>query len=129
MNILQDIKTAATVFKEVRRARKEGAAVETRTRKVWTVPVRKPDYWTWTMEATIFYHGEEKASVAVFDTFPEDVQHALTFGPKRGEWADRVRFWQEHLRPALPPREYHKVMLTLTHWGCHCIRKRLEAEV
>lgn len=125
-NIFSDITTAVKLTAEVRRARKEGAAVE--VRKTWTIPVIKTGYWGWTMESCLFYREGWKSIAAVFNTFPEEVQHALTFAPKRGEWMNRVRFWQEQLRPALPPKQYHDAMIILTHWGCHCIRRRLGVE-
>lgn len=127
MQILQDIKTAVKLTGEIRKARKEGAGVE--VRKVWRIPVLKSSYWPWTMEACLMRGGEtEKAVVAVFDSLPEEVQHSLTFTPeeKPGKWVERARFWQQQLKPALPPEMYHAVMLTYIHWYAHCLRMRSE---
>lgn len=129
MNILQDIQTAVKLTGEVHKARKEGGSIE--IRKVWRVPVLKTTYWTWTMEACLMRGGDVERSVCdVFDALPEETQHALTFTPKRpGDWIARARFWQRELRPALPPKMYHEVMLLFIGWYTHCLRLRREGTV
>lgn len=124
MNILQDIKTAANVFGEVRKARKAGAnAVQ--IKPVYTVPMLKTGLWPWTMEACLMRGGEvERAVVAVFKTFPHEVQRSLTFTPKEpGGWADRARFWKQQLKPVLPSKDYHSVMVRFIGWYAHCLRR------
>ena len=66
--------------------------------------------------------------MSVFETFPEDVQHRLTFAPKDGEWGDRIRFWQDALRPVLEPHLYYSVIFKLIRWGIRCRRYRLGLE-
>ena len=48
----------------------------------------------------------------------------LPFETVRRGWVERARFWQQHLRPVLPPKMYHSVMALLTHWYIHCLRRR-----
>ena len=123
-NILTDIKSAVKLTGEIRKARKEGASIE--ARKVWKVPVIKTDYWGWTMEACLLCGSDAgKAAVAVFETFPEPVQHTLTFCPQKpGEWVERARFWQAQFKPALPPKMYHDAMIKFISWYAHCLRMR-----
>lgn len=128
MNILQDIKTAVKVTNEVRKARKAGAnAVQ--IKPVYTVPMLKTGLWPWTMEACLMRGGEvESAVVAVFETFPHEVQRSLTFTPTEpGGWADRARFWQRQLKTSLPVKAYHDVMILFLGWYSHCLRMRKEA--
>lgn len=123
MNILQDIKTAVKLTGEIRKARKEGATLE--THKVWLLPEIKITYWGWTIEAGHMCGTDMgKAVRDVFYTLPEETQHALTFTPKepRG-WIDRARFWQRELKPALEPKTYHEVMLLLIGLYAKCLRK------
>jgi len=129
LSIFQDIKTAVNLTGEIRKARKEGASIE--ARKVWRVPMLKTTYWAWTMEACLMNGGEtEKAVCGAFYSLPEETQHSLTFTPeKSGEWAERARFWQQLLKPALPSKMYHEVMLTFVHWYAHCLRRRQGAAV
>jgi len=93
--------------------------------------VLKTTYWAWTMEACLMNGGEtEKAVRGAFYSLPEETQQSLTFTPeKSGEWAERARFWQQLLKPALPPKMYHEVMLTFVHWYAHCLRRRQGAAV
>lgn len=124
MNFLQDVKTAAAVFRQAREARKEGKVI----RPVYKVQVIRMGYFTFTMEACLIYSSTFKAVCAVFERLPEDTQHALTFSPKEpGGWAERVRFWQRHLRPALSPKMYHAVMMRFIRHYARCVRRRAAA--
>lgn len=123
MNLLQDIGSAVGVFTELRRARAAGKNI--RFQRVYQVPALRLNYWSWTMEDSLFYEKKWLPVRDVFDSFSEDTQRALTFTPKDGEWGDRVRFWQRELRPALDPELYHEAILTLVRWGIQCRRKAL----
>lgn len=124
MNILQDIRTAANLFGEVRKARKAGAD-GFQVRSFRSVPVYHMGYWGGTMEGCLFYGQKWKPIRDVFGSFPEDVQRSLTFTPKgHGEWVERARFWARELKPALQPEMYHEAMLRLIGWYAHCLRRR-----
>lgn len=126
-NILTDIVTALKMTGDVRRARKAGASA-VKAQPIWEVPVVDFGYWSFTMEACLYYGKEFKAMGDVFKTFPKETQHQLTFAPKDGEWGDRVRLWQAALRPVMEPRMYHAVILKLIRWGIHCRKVRLGLE-
>ncbi len=128
MTIFQDIKTAVKMTREIRRARMGGAnAIQ--VRPIYKVPVVRFGYFTSTMEACILRGDEFKAVCAVFETLPEETQHALTcFSPEEpGDWAARARFWQNLLKPALPPKMYHGAMMKVIGRYAHCLRARKEA--
>lgn len=81
MSFWNDIRTAVRLTGEIRKARENGSTVE--VRRVWRVPALKPTYWGYTMEFCLMRDREmEKAILAVFNTFPEPIQHSLTFTPK-----------------------------------------------
>lgn len=124
MNLLQDIRAAAGVFADLRRARANGKNV--RVQRVYRVPVRRLGYWGSTPEGCLFYGQKWQRIRDVFDRLPEETQHALTFAPLDGEWGERVRFWQRELRPVLDPKLYHEAILTLARWGIRCRRRALE---
>lgn len=127
-NVFTDIATAIKLTKEVRRARKSGAtAIEFQA--IREIPIHRLGYWSCTPEACLFYREEWQAIWDLFDTFDEEIQHAFTFAPKDGEWADRIRFWQRELRLVLEPKQYHKAMLILTQWAERCVRTRREEEL
>lgn len=127
MNLLQDIRAAAKTFSAVRAARKAGAtSAEIKVRPTYTLPVVRLGYWGQTMEGCLFYGPQWQAIRDVFNTFDDDTQHALTFTPEDGKWPDRCRFWQQHLKPALPPEQFHAAMLKLIQWYIRCVRRRRE---
>ncbi len=63
---------------------------ETQVRELYPVPVIHTGCWTFTMEACLLTGELAKAVSAVFAVFPEVIQHALTFTPENGAWADRA---------------------------------------
>lgn len=98
---------------------------ESEVREVWPVPVMHTGCWTFTMEACLLTGELEKAVCSVFITFPETIQHALTFNPSCGGWADRARFWQTVLKLSLPPEHYHATMRKfLAHYTWVLRRRR-----
>ena len=110
VSFFQDVKTAVRLTGEVRKARKAGASA-VKLKPVHRVPLRNFGYFSFTMEACILRGDAFKAVCKVFETFPEPVQHSLTFTPQKpGEWVKRARLWQRELKPALPPDLYHDVM-------------------
>lgn len=123
MQILKDIKTAVELTGEIRKSREEGYIIK--PHMAWRVPVHNISRWVWTMEACILVgHEAESAVIAVFSSFDEKTQLALTFAPKEpGGLAERARFWQRELKPVLPPRMYHKVVLLLLSRYSNCLRR------
>lgn len=122
MSFGKDIKTAVVPVCKIRSAQGNGVMAKTRT--VWRVHELKSTYWPHTMEFCLVCNREMgKAIRAVFLTFPEPVQHFLTFTPNGpGEWAERARFWQRNLMPVLPPKMYHDAMATFVSWYAHCLK-------
>lgn len=129
MRFLHDIKSALQFTKQLRKARKAGAdAIQ--THPVWTVPVVPMSAWGGTMEGCLLAGRADKRTrqtvADVFDALPKDTQHALTFTPKAsGEWAARAMLWRQLLRPALPEREFHRVMGLFESWYAHCLRMNI----
>ncbi len=77
------------------------------------MPVLKFSYWGSTSEGCLFHGAKWQPIRDVFDTFSESTQHALTFSKKDGEQANRIRFWQRELRPALESELYHEAIFIL----------------
>ena len=115
-NIFTDIVAAVKVTGEIRKARKAGAdAIQ--IRPVRTIPcVSLPTGFLDVME--------------VFSAFPEKTRRDLAFTPENpGEWVERARFLQEQLKPVLPPKMYHTVMICFIGWYAKCLRRRLGVTV
>ncbi len=129
MKILQDIKIAADVFCEVRKARKAGAEA-VKIKPAFTVPCATftPAYLNTIEGCQTRKLGREidQAVKEVFDCLPYETRRQIE-RDDMGSWADRARFWQRQLKPALPPKEYHAVMTLFIGWYAHCLRMRKEA--
>lgn len=130
MRFLHDVKSALQFTKQLRKARKAGAAAM-KTRPVWTIPAVPMSRWGGTMESCLLASRADKRTrqtvIDVFDAMPAETQHALTFTPKAsGEWAARALFWREQLRPALPEKDLHRVMGLFENGYAHCLRMRQE---
>lgn len=129
LRIFNDIKTAVKLTREVREARKNGANA-LQVKPVYSVPLvdSKPAYFN-TIEGCLSCKCSREADRAVSEVFrnlPYDVQRQLEFTPdKPGGWVKRACLWQRQLKPALPPKMFHHVMLTFIHWYAHCLRARL----
>jgi hypothetical protein len=94
---------------------------------VASVPIMKIDTWCWTLEACLDFTKPTREAVrAIFSSLDVDTQKRFTFTPRSGEWAQRARFWKEHLRD-LPPNQHHEAMLKILNWYTSCVRRRLEA--
>ena len=97
---------------------------ESQVRELYPIPVLNIGCWGFTMEGCLLTGERGKAVKSVFATFPSYIQHALTFSPESGGWADRARFWQAVLRPWLAPKQYHAAMQKFIRYYVRCMRRR-----
>ena len=124
--MISDFMVGIKAVKEAHNARKEGAS-GLRITPVKTIPVVCLGYWDWTPECLLPFpktpKGTRAAVKAVFLSLDEETHHALTYGPDR--YLDRVRFWQEHLKPEVSPQQYSAAILTILDWAKRCVQHRL----
>lgn len=120
--VCKDIRLCAGLFFDLRRARAEGHNVH--IKKMVSIPVVQFGYWGFTMESCLWCEKEHQPIRDVFNRFDKETQHVLTFSPCDGEWAARIRFWQQRLRPVLEPRLYYRAMLELIQWSIRCVKRR-----
>lgn len=124
-DVFRDLRAAGQVYRKMRQARAEGAPVRFEERRRF--PVVRLSYWYATMEGCLL-SGETGAAVRdVFHSFSEEQQRALTFTPRNGAWCERVVFWKERLKPALPPEQYYDAMRKIIAWYIHCVKRRAAA--
>lgn len=125
-NILADIKTAVSVFGEVRRARKSGAEIKMQKVKQCPVILDTAGILS-TVEGCTLMNGNREIFYIVqkvFNELPYEERHRLTFSPKNGVFNARVQFWQKLLRPAMSAKQYHEAMQTILRWYIHIKRRR-----
>lgn len=123
--ILSDLHAAGQVYRKMRQARAEGTPLRLEERR--RLPVVRLSHWPATMEGCLL-SGETGAAVRdVFHSFSEEQQRALTFTPCDGAWCERVTFWKEQLKPALPPEQYDDAMRKIIAWYIRCVKRRAAA--
>ena len=132
-NIFTDIATAVKLTCAVRKARKAGAdAIQIKPIRTMPCVTPKPAYLNTIEGCQTWKLGRDtdRAVMKVFESLPYEVQRGLEFTPEGpGAWVERAQFWQQQLKPVLPPDMYHSVMAQFTRSYAHCVRRRLEAAV
>lgn len=123
-NILEAVKPAVKLTGEIRKARKAGASA---------VQIRPMPAWVNTIEGCQTHElgrDIDRAVMEVFKGLPYEVQRRLEFTPEGpGAWVKRARFWQQELRPVLPPKTYHAVMASFASWYARCLRMRASTAI
>ena len=130
MHIVTDIKAAVKIFSEIRKARKEGAAVEVRQFNQFPF-VRCGGFYN-TVEGLTLADLDKKivdSSQEAFNRLSEDVKNLLYFSPKDGEFADRANFWRYLLEPVLTAEELRTAMICILRWYIHIKHMHLGMDV
>ena len=125
MSFISDLKLGLKAAKALRACRESGAI------GAEIVPIRRKvpllnSCWCFMPEATLTYPPGIKDKVkAAFLALDEGTQNALCYGPEPGQFVERVRFWQQALKPRLSPKEYSAAILPILVWVRRCAQKRL----
>lgn len=112
--ILNDLKAAAGLFVDMRKARKRGGAI--RVEEKVQIPVIQSGGFYSTVEGCALSHCEKEivnAAQKAFSRLSDSEKHRLTFSPKAGEFAERVAFWKELLKNDMPEQQYRKTILII----------------
>ncbi len=120
--LASDLKTAATVFSNIRKMRKCGTV---KVEKVRQIPVVEAGIQFYdTVEGCVLSHYKDIKDIAIkeYNKLPETIKYGLSTAPKSGEFADRVILWKEILRPVLTDKQYHRAMKAIISWYIHIIK-------
>ena len=129
-NIVTDMKAAVNLFKDMRKARKEGIAVE--VRQCQQLPfIRCGGFYNTVEGLTLSYLDKKIAdnSQEAFNRLSEDVKNLLYFSPKDGEFADRANFWRYLLEPVLTAEELRTALICILRWYIHIKHMHLGMDV
>lgn len=99
------------------RNRKKG---KTDTCKI-PVYVMKPGFYNTVEGCYLSNCGKNmnKAGLSAFRAMPYEMQRALEFAPKTGEFIERAQKWQEYLRAVAPGKDGHAAMVGILSWYRH----------
>ena len=126
-NLVKDIKTAANLFLNMRKARKDGAEVVLEEKKI--LPVIRTGGFYGTVEGCALDRLEREVVIKAqeaFDALSDEVKHQLQFAPKSGEYKVRANLWRAALRPVMTDKQYHIAMNCIIAWYVHIKQMRFE---
>lgn len=129
-SFISDVKTAANLFREIRKARKDGVRIEVQRAKAMEIPV---------IGGTVgFYSTVEGCRLANGDRIICDIaeeafrglscedKHRLTLSIQDGEFVERVYFWKTLFAPVMTPVQCRNAVLQILQWYIHIKQMRME---
>ena len=127
-NLFTDAKTAVNLFRDMRKARKNGCNVE--IRNVAELPFINcgPGFLN-TVEGCKLVNGDSSVYEnvkQVFDGLSYELKNKLIFSPKDGEFIARAQFWKSVLKPVMDPKKYSLAIYLILHWYIHIKQMRME---
>ncbi len=127
-NIVTDMKAAVNLFKDMRKARREGTGVVIKQCRELPFVKSGPGFYDTPEGCNLNHCGRriDKAAREAFAALPYEEKRRMCFTPKAGEYVERVDFWRHMLEPVLTAKELRAAMMRLLHLYIHC--KRLEME-
>lgn len=127
-----DVKTAADVFADIRRARKEGTVVEIRKSRVLPVFTAGPCIFDTVEGCTLWNRNKEVFDEiqCAFKALPVEDKKRLAFSPENGEFVERASIWRSLIASVLSPEQTRKAMISILQWYIHIkqVRKRAGKE-
>lgn len=120
-----DVKTAADVFTDIRRARKEGAVVEIRKSRVLPVFTAGPCILDTVEGCTLWNRNKEVFDEiqGAFKSLPSEEKRRLAFSPENGEFIERASIWRSLIASVLSPEQTRKAMISILQWYIHIKRR------
>lgn len=61
----------------------------------------------------------DKTGLIAFRSMPYEMQRAMEFAPKTGEFIERAQKWQEYLWQVAPGKAGHAAMVEILSWYRH----------
>ncbi|MDE7417186.1 MAG: hypothetical protein K2N44_12965 [Lachnospiraceae bacterium] len=120
-NLISDVQTAVGMFRDMRKARKAGQAIEFESTKSIPLMQSGAGFYDTVEGCTLSWCSREiiDASQKAFNSLPPEEKHLLAFAPKDGEFIERALFWKELLSPVMTPKNCHKAMIKIIEWYIH----------
>lgn len=130
-NLFTDAKTAVNLFRDMRKARKNGCNVE--IRNVAELPFINcgPGFLN-TVEGCKLVNGDSSVYEnvkQVFDGLSYEQKYKLVFSPKDGEFIARAQFWKSVLKPVMDHKKYSSAIYSILQWYIHIKQTRMEVEL
>ena len=120
-----DLKVAAGIFVDMRKARKEGVEVEVK-KTVQISFIQSGGFYNTVEGSVLCNYGKDVSNKAqeAFNSLPDEVKHRLQFSPKEGEYKERANLWRAILKPVMADKQYHVAMKAIVSWYIHIVKLR-----
>lgn len=130
-NLFTDAKTTVNLFRDMRKARKNGCNVE--IRNVAELPFINcgPGFLN-TVEGCKLVNGDSSVYEnvkQVFDGLSYELKNKLIFSPKDGEFIARAQFWKSVLKPVMDQKKYSSAIYSILQWYIHIKQTGMEVEL
>lgn len=130
-NLINDISTVAGIYKEIRKARKEGRSVKVESKI--SVPVVGSvgcGFYDTIEGCTLSKCSSEivEASQKAFNSLAPEIRRVFSQAPKDGEFVIRAFCWKELLKPVLTAKDSHIAMVEIIKWYIHIKKKYAVSE-
>ena len=122
--IISDIETAAQIFREIRRGRKEEKEIRVRYSRRIPCVSTGPAFLDTVEGCTLSNCGSDifKGAQSAFTALSEKEKNRFLSAPKDGEFVDRAKFWKALLRTVMTPAQCRIAMTATLRWYMHIKR-------
>ena len=120
IDLIKDIKSAVSIFRDMRKARR--TARENEANGIMMLPKLQGASLFNTVEGTVLsYCGKDitEAACKAFKELNHEKRNQLCFSPRNGEFIDRADFWRELLSSVMTEKQLRKAMIRIIHWYIH----------
>lgn len=125
--LFSDLKAAAKVFKDMRKARKSGRETQIKNADQIFLVDSGPSL-IHTVEGHVLMKGNKSIyyiAKKAFETLSYEERRKLAFAPVNGEFIERWHFWKNLLQPVMNPEQLRITMLSVLRWYIHIKRMDL----
>lgn len=126
-NAIHDIKTTLGVFKDLRKARKEGGEIVVVQKR--QIPIIVSGGFYNTVEGCALSWLDSKIvdlACEAFNGLPDDEKHRMQFSPKDGDFIERAILWKDIFKPVMTQNQRHIAMNCIIEWYIHIKKMRFE---
>ena len=127
-NIVTDMKAAVNLFKDMRKARREGTGVVIKRCRELPLVKSGPGFYDTPEGCNLNHCGRviDREAREAFAALPYEEKRRMCFTPKAGEYVERAEFWRNMLEPVLTDKELRAAMMRLLRLYIYCKRREME---
>lgn len=124
-NMISDARSAFGIFKDMRRARKDGTEIVIEKKKQLPL-IQCGGFYNTVEGCTLSWLDQEIVDQAIiaFYNLPDAEKHRLQFSPEDGEFIERAKLWRNIMGTVMTEKQCHIAMNCIIHWYIHIKQMR-----